>query len=266
MAIKEVSFLRGTLLKRRTKRWIKAVLPGPLWRTLDRAHQRWFVAYKQEAYSQEGEDLILARFLDYRPSGFYVDVGAHHPKRFSNTQRLYHMGWWGINIDAAPGSMSEFRRLRPRDVNVEAAVATTNQELTFYLFNDPALNTFERELALQRATGKYKIIREVNLATVPLWQLLDRYVPVGIGIDVLSIDVEGLDYDVLRSNDWSRYRPEFVLAEIEALTVIDATTHRVSVFLADEGYAFVAKTKNTAIFKRVEGHEHSIPARVVLAS
>jgi FkbM family methyltransferase len=250
------------------RRRIKAVLPAPVWRILDHAYHRWFYTYKQEAYSQEGEDLILARFLDYRQTGFYVDVGAHHPRRFSNTQRLYRLGWRGLNIDAAPGSMSEFRRLRPRDVNVEAAVATANQELTFYLFNDPALNTFERDLALQRADGKYKIIRELNLATVPLWQVLDRYVPGGVSIDVLSIDVEGLDYDVLRSNDWARYRPEFVLAEIEALTVEDAITHRVSVLLADQGYAFVAKTKNTVIFKRMQGHhDHPVPsAPVVLAS
>ena len=64
------------------------------------------------SYSQEGEDMILRRLFETRRRGFYVDVGAHHPRRFSNTYYFYRQGWSGINIDAAPGSMKLFDRLR----------------------------------------------------------------------------------------------------------------------------------------------------------
>ncbi|MFT4801330.1 MAG: hypothetical protein ACI93N_001101, partial [Flavobacteriaceae bacterium] len=39
------------------------------------------------SYSQEGEDILLNRIFNpqVNASGFYVDVGAHHPERFSNT-------------------------------------------------------------------------------------------------------------------------------------------------------------------------------------
>ena len=67
--------------------------------------------------------MLLDRFLCQRPSGFYVDVGAHHPIRFSNTFRLYRKGWRGLNIDANPGSMKRFHHTRPRDINIEAAVS-----------------------------------------------------------------------------------------------------------------------------------------------
>jgi hypothetical protein len=43
------------------------------------------IAYSRRSYSQEGEDLILAGLIGDRPRGFYVDIGAHHPHRFSNT-------------------------------------------------------------------------------------------------------------------------------------------------------------------------------------
>jgi len=33
-----------------------------------------------KSYSQEGEDLILTRILCEKKEGFYIDVGAHHPK------------------------------------------------------------------------------------------------------------------------------------------------------------------------------------------
>ena len=57
------------------------------------------------SYSQEGEDLILERFFEGKEIGFFVDIGAHHPMRFSNTYIFYLKGWRGINVDATPGSM-----------------------------------------------------------------------------------------------------------------------------------------------------------------
>src|SRR5437868_6288327 len=82
------------------------------------------------SYSQDGEDLVLSRFLSSENKGFYVDVGAHHPTRFSNTYFFYKKGWRGINIDAMPGSMIAFDKMRPRDTNVEAAISDNDSEIT----------------------------------------------------------------------------------------------------------------------------------------
>ena len=102
------------------KVWLKAMLPKPVLQYIRQIRERWFDIYAKRSYSQEGEDMLLDRFLEDRSVGFYVDVGAHHPKRFSNTYRLYCRGWRGLNIDANPGSMTLFQKLRPRDINVEA--------------------------------------------------------------------------------------------------------------------------------------------------
>ena len=88
----------------------------------------------KESDSQEGEDLVLARFLEQGRAGFYVHVRAHHPIRYSNTYGLCRKGWRGLNSDANPGSMKAFHRVRPRDINVEAAVSNTPSEL-FYKFS-----------------------------------------------------------------------------------------------------------------------------------
>lgn len=73
-------------------------------------------------YSQEGEDMVLRKIFKNQKKGFYVDIGAHHPKRFSNTHLLYKKGWKGINIDVTPGSIKLFNQLRPRDTNLELGV------------------------------------------------------------------------------------------------------------------------------------------------
>ena len=171
--------------------------------------------------------------------------------RFSNTYRLYRRGWTGLNVDANPGSMSIFGRVRPRDINVEAAVSAVREDLTFYVFNEPALNTFDKRLALQRAGGTYSIVKEVSVQTRPLRELLDQYVPHNTTIDFLTVDVEGFDYEVLQSNDWNRYAPEYVLVEcLQTLTLDQANSDPIGKLLADQQYSIVAKTMNSVLFKR----------------
>ncbi|MDE0952382.1 MAG: hypothetical protein OSA45_14010, partial [Halioglobus sp.] len=45
--------------------------------------------YARRTYSQEGEDMILQRIFGQRREGFYIDVGAHQPFRYSNTYVFY---------------------------------------------------------------------------------------------------------------------------------------------------------------------------------
>ena len=207
-------------------------------------------ADEQECYSQEGEDLIVARLFDGISNGFFVDVGAHHPIRHSNTYLLYRRGWRGINIDATPGSMAEFRRLRPRDINIECLVANDLSPQRFYAFNESALNTASGRLAHERPleNANYQITSEVDLRPRPLASLLDEFLPHGMAIDLMSVDVEGLDLDVLRSNDWGRYRPKLLLVEVLHTELADLERHEIVRFLRDRNYRPIAKLYNTVVF------------------
>jgi FkbM family methyltransferase len=203
------------------------------------------------SYAQEGEDAILHRFLEAQPApGFYVDIGAHHPKRFSTTYAFYLKGWSGINVDAAPGSMAPFRELRPRDVNLELGVSDARGTLTFHIFNEPALNTFDAALARLRSTGPYRVERQVPIEVLPLREILDQHLPAGREITFLTVDVEGLDLEVLRSNDWERYRPVFVLVEHYAPDVRQLQSAPAVAFLEARGYDLVGRTPYTGFFRR----------------
>lgn len=213
-------------------------------------------ALRQECYSQEGEDLALMRIFNAKRDGFYVDVGAHHPIRFSNTFLLYRMGWRGINIDATPNSMDEFRRVRPRDINVESLVSSSEKEQTFFLLSEPALNTGVSNLAHQRSgeNQRYQIVNTVDLKPRALASILDEYLPPSQKIDVLNVDVEGLDFDVLQSNNWDRYRPAVILAEL--LPATEATTEddqqEIAQYLHAKGYRIMSRFFNTVLFRLVE--------------
>lgn len=202
----------------------------------------------RECYAQDGEDLILDRLLDGQRMGFFVDVGAHHPLRFSNTFLFYRRGWTGINIDAEPGSMRPFRKHRPRDINVECGVAASAGKLPYHRFNEPALNTFDEREAHLKNQPPYFLVEKVDVAVRRLDDLLNEHLPAGQAIDFLTIDVEGKDREVLMSNDWARYRPRFILAETLRTDMLQLTACPVVQFLAEQGYKPVAKAYNTTFF------------------
>ena len=83
-----------------------------------------FKDYSNKYYSQFGEDVVLRVLVgDLKKPGFYVDVGAYHPKHLSNTYYFYKKGWRGINIDPNPKSIKLFNLLRPSDINLNVAIA-----------------------------------------------------------------------------------------------------------------------------------------------
>jgi FkbM family methyltransferase len=203
------------------------------------------------AFSQEGEDLVLAREFEGKPGGFFVDVGAHHPIRLSNTYKFYLQGWKGINIDAMPGSMQLFKKLRPRDINLEVPISNTaGKRLSYFMFDDFAVNTFDEALATERKNeGKNKFVGKQEMETYTLAQLLEQYVPAGQVINFMSIDVEGLDAEVLQSNDWSRFRPNFVITEGLGLELLDQAKTPAHEVLEGQGYGLWAKTVNSFIYR-----------------
>ena len=228
--------------------------PGWKW-ILGWIYDELFDRYRVPSYSQEGEDIVLGTLFAEHHAGFYVDVGAHHPRRFSNTYLFYLRGWSGINIDAMPGSMRPFRRKRPRDINVEAAVSDRAADLIYHAFDEPALTSFSAEMARQRiAEGSGRLLWTKTLRTRTLSELLAEHLPPEQKIDFLSVDVEGHDLEVLRSLDWRRYRPEAVVVEVSQPSVREVLEHAIHAYLSSLGYVLYSKFCNSCIYV---GPEHA---------
>jgi FkbM family methyltransferase len=206
--------------------------------------------YRTIAYSQEGEDLILKRMFPADKKGFYVDIGAHHPYRFSNTFLFYKMGWNGINIDPIPGVKSLFDAARPRDINLEIAIGEKKAILQYFNFKEKALNTFSETLAQKYRDGGWELEGTVPIETRPLGGVLDEHLPTGMSIDFMSIDVEDLELEVLRSNNWQKYLPEVLLVELLDCTPAGLADKPVAKFIYEQGYSFFAKTFNTFFFRK----------------
>ena len=197
------------------------------------------LAWGQVSFSQFGEDLFLEQFFNGQNAGFYVDVGALHPFHMSNTLLLYRAGWRGINIEPDPDGCDLFRRYRPRDINLDCAVSSSEGRVDFVV--DGSFSGIRDDTYLWSHEGKPTICVE----TRPLRLILDEHLPPRVDIDFLCVDCEGHDYDALISNDWDRYRPRLIAAESHAAGPRDPAA-----LLADFGYEPMAQFRLTHFFER----------------
>lgn len=156
----------------------------------------------------------------------------------------------GINIDAMPGSMDLFNKKRKRDINIEKPISDKSQILTFYSFEEPAFNSFSEELSLKRINRNAKLLFKKELKTVTIEEILDIYLPLEQEIDFFSIDVEGLDFNVLKSNNFKKYSPRVVIIEILDNNINNLLENEITLFMISMNYSIISKLINSVIFIR----------------
>ena len=110
-------------------------------------HRYWYRSLTYTSWSQLGEDRYLGQLFKATDKGFYVDIGAFDPEKFSNTKALYDRGWRGINVDMSPSKIGIFEYERPDDINVIAPISDTNDKVDVYIFSQrSALETLSSAL------------------------------------------------------------------------------------------------------------------------
>lgn len=160
------------------------------------------------SFSFFAEDGLLSHLCPL-PNGFYVDVGAYHPRMHSNTYKLYLKGWRGLTIEPNPDAAAAFRSARPRDRHLTIGIAEHRAVLTYHRFRDATQNTFDDDRADIVASEK---TGDVSIACMPLNDVFEEHCQ-GRHVDLLNVDCEGRDLEVIRSLDWRRHRPTAVIVE-----------------------------------------------------
>lgn len=203
--------------------------------------------FRRTAYGQWAEDLLISGMMT-APKGTYVDVGAFHPMHYSNTYLLYRRGWSGVVIDPNPNAGTLFRLHRPRDQFLHAGVAAVSGSLRYYLFNHQSCNTFSEEHRDRMLKRNFmRQIGAIEVMVEPLNVLLER---AGVhNVDVLNIDVEGMNLAVLESNDWTRVVPKLICVEDDDLVITQHTaTSPIHTYLCERGYVLRARTGQSSIY------------------
>lgn len=158
-------------------------------------------------YSQAGEDVILKfLFNDKKISKIsYLDLGTNMPDHSNNTYLLYKKGNRGVCVEADKTLIPIIQNKRPEDKILNVGVSLRdNVEGDFYIFDISALNTFDKAEADRRqAHGTYKIKEVVKVQLVNINTIIkENFTSYP---DFLSIDIEGLDLEVLKSLDFIQF-------------------------------------------------------------
>jgi FkbM family methyltransferase len=200
---------------------------------------------------QFGEVVAVMDFFKGRQSGFFVDVGAHHPRCLSNTFALHRKGWCGVNIDLHRHNIALFNIVRPSDVNVCAAISSEERDLSLFEFAPISVyNTLSREDAdtVKREKGLAYSIRTVRTRTLD--SVLAEHGFSDRQIDFLSVDVEGHDLEVLRSLDFDLHKPTLVCVELHEPDIRKIIDNPLYKFVTDRGYRLFAWPKPSLLFAR----------------
>lgn len=203
---------------------------------------RPFIVQSLESYSQFNEDLLIDLLFSLKKTGFYLDIGANDPSFNNNTKRFYDKGWSGINIDPELESFNKFTTSRPRDINLNIGVAPVKGTLPFYrVVGDSTLSSFNVNIAKKMAAKLGLSVEEIRIEVLRLKDVFESYVK-DSKVDFMSVDAEGLDLEILQSNDWNIFRPTLVMVEI------DNQYHDIVNYLDRCGYILVFNNYHNGIF------------------
>jgi len=209
--------------------------------------------HQRISYSQFGEDLAIEALLQTHrriAGGTYVDVGAFDPWKYSNTALLHTQhGWSGLNIDANAAAIDEFKVVRPNDVNVVGLVGRADRAVEYVKFDHPGVNSADPAM-IARQSSEQSPFREIGrevMRPTPLSELLDAHLG-GRQIDLLTVDAEGMDLEVLETNDWARYLPFLIAVEVHSLSMTRWESSAVHRYLSSLGYLWVSHVFVTSFF------------------
>ncbi|MDG5492247.1 FkbM family methyltransferase [Psychroserpens sp. SPM9] len=211
-------------------------------------------SYEKVSYSQCGEDLIIGfvfkRLGISKPT--YIDIGAHHPFKISNTALFYKSGARGINIEPDPVLFEAFIEHRKEDVNINIGIGDTNSEEDFYIISSSTLNTFSKTDAENYSKeGNYKIkeVKKIQVKTLPtvLNENFNGEFP-----QFLSLDAEGIDELVIKSIDFEKNYPLVICVETISFSTSGQGVKNQSLidYIASKGYLIYADTYINTIFVR----------------
>ena len=172
-------------------------------------------------YSQCWEDEWIDQHLNLSKQGVFVDLGCAYPAFLSNTAFLRDKGWTGAVLDANPIYIPEWSRIGWRMTN---AILSNTSKTQFNYHREPTWSHISNEGPILPAITINQFLEDNNISQ----------------IDLLSVDLEGAEYDVMRTLDWDKYKPAIIISEYETVGKLD---YRLSEYLDNKGYRMVHQTR-----------------------
>ena len=209
------------------------------------------------SYSQVGEDRIVNYIFEslniLNPT--YLDIGTNYPLVGNNTYLFYDKGCTGVCIEPDPEMYERIKRKRSRDKVLNVGIGITNKsDATFYLFpgNVAGWSTFSEEEARIRETESGLKPKVLSIPLVNINDVIaENFSPFP---NFISLDVEGMDLEILKSLDFQRFRPDVICVETISFSITNTEEKLNDTidFMHTKGYFTYADTHVNTIFCKKE--------------
>ncbi len=173
-------------------------------------------------FCQDNEEEIIVDFFNNKKNGFVIEIGAVDGLINSNSRFLIsNLNWSGLLVEPNPFSYNLLKNLYRDNANIKLQnIAIFNKEddnIEFHIYGEElidsqgsTISTIFKERATMQTGDKYNktiFVKSKTLKNLFIENnILSRF-------DFLSVDCEGVDYEVLESNDWNMFRPNLICVE-----------------------------------------------------
>lgn len=231
-----------------------------LTRFIGKCKKAWHViTLKARAtYSQAGEDIIVQYLFDSlkieKPT--YLDIGTNQPLICNNTYHFYAKGCYGVCIEPDKNMVDVIKKKRPGNTILNIGIGLSDSPAaTFYLFPSDvnSWSTFSKEEAIIREKETGIGFTTVQVPLKPVNRIIQEHF--ATYPNFISVDVEGLDLDILQSLDFEKYKPEVICVETITFGYLDNTAEKIdaiSQFMHSKGYFTYADTYINSIYCRTD--------------
>lgn len=161
-------------------------------------------------YSQSEEEHVILEFFGNK-KGTVLEIGAYHPEVFSNSRALILKGWDAVLVEPSDDcykNLIDFYRNEPQVTVVHAAIADYDGILKFY-DSTGAVATASRE-HYDKWKNYQKDYKETYVQCVSWDSFYSKYYK---SYDFISIDTEGMDYEILKQIDLEETKTELLCIE-----------------------------------------------------
>ena len=147
--------------------------------------------------------------------------------------------------------MIAFMRERPLDINLNVGVSSKAGLVEFFCMEDASLSTFSKSEVDQLVTLGKKVKRTSMIKTLPIQKIVDESCG-GVFPDFLSIDVEGLEFEIIQSIEPMTTYPKVICVETANYSPTGAGDKRTELMRRIEslGYLLYADTNLNSIYVR----------------
>jgi FkbM family methyltransferase len=180
----------------------------------------------------------------------FIEIGANHPIATSSTYLLYKNGAQGALVEANPNLIPELKRIRPRDNVINLAVVPDySEKVDLHISSASELSSLDGEFT-RKGNFNFEVHEVIEVPAIEVNALLAREYQES-PCTFLSIDCEGMDFEILERINLEKYPFDFIQIE-PSEHIIQGNSLRISTLLTEHGYLKIAKTPVNEIYVRKE--------------